>query len=392
MFEDETMGPEHMAKQERVQALLNGNDADYDRFSRSGSFADDSGFDDQPMRRGSVAADEGNFLAVRPNTGLEGPGFGQSFFAEDDSDSDAENLAANGSNLISARPNSRGVARGDDLSTIREADSEAEEDGVAAQGAQPRAQRSGSMRRAGAPSLEPMAFGRERAGTTVGWKNSPFTPDIYRNHEEEDIFDGYAARLKERSPELDHLKINANFLRGRMEHNPGVLDFGDGEQAPERGPLTQAQMFEEGEKLDYQQDEKDVNQRYLSETRHHNYWTKAHPNRPNQGAFMSKPDAGWDRVKSRGFLGLPWFASMLGSKLFGMKGGRYDQRKSDLARRNGTFERARETYGSRPEGRKGVTPDWINESNWAREKWASAERQTNPAAHAQARLAAKWGL
>lgn len=342
LFEDEMMGPERMQRRNEAAALLGGGDADYDRSSRRGSFMNDVDVDDEPMRRGSIAQDESNFLANRPDPGGESMGGGLPMIEEEASDPMFEDLR------LGSKP--------------------------------PKNARRGSTGRPGAASLEPMAFGRERAGTVVGRMGSPYTPDIYRNQDEEDHFDALGEREQLKSPDLDFRPVQAQFLRDRMNKSPDVLKFGDGRRAPERSPLTQDEMFAEGDKLDYQHDAKRRDQRYLSQGRHWKYWGQAQPDKPDRGAFMSRPDDGWDRVKSRGFLGLPWFFSMLGSKLLGTKGGRYDQRKADLARRKGTFERARETYGSTAEGRQGVMPDWIDQSDWARGKWRSAEMKVNPTA------------
>lgn len=310
LFEDEMMGPEHAAKQADAQALLGGEGADYDAFSRRGSFAQDADFDDEPMRRGSVGPGADAFYAQRP---LQEPV------------------------------------------------------GVSA-----RAGRVESMRRAGATSLEPMAFARERAGTVVGAQDSPWSPNIHRDGEHEETLEDWADARAERNPGADRLAMSKNIFKDRMDGSARAIP---GRTMPERDPLTADDLQEEAEKLDYQHDESKPSERYLSQDRHWQFWDQAHPEKPNRGAFMSKPDAGWDRVTSRGFLGVPWLFSMLGSKLFGTKGGRYDRRKEDLARRNGTFERAWETYGSNAHGKRGVQPKWMQESAWGRLKWAGKQAE-----------------
>ena len=238
----------------------------------------------------------------------------------------------------------------------------------------PRHGRVNSMLRPDATSLAPMAFGRERAGTAVGALTAPWDPNIHRDQELEQAHDfAIDDALTQVSPKVAPKLFRgarAQALRGRMNGDSGVFDHGyDGVPAPERAPHTQGELTAMGASMDYQEDAGRPDQRRLDPKRHWKFWKQAHPKKPGAGAFMSEPDAGWDRVQSRGALGIPWLASMIGSKLFGSKGGRYDRRKADLARRDGHFDRAWETYGSTAKGRKGVMPDWVGQSTWARGKW-----------------------
>ena len=331
------MGPQRMADRAFAEEKLGGGAADYDAFSRRGSFLDDD-VDDEPMRRGSIGPDADPFIARRPSQGMP---------------------------MVQAP-----------AQIIEEADSDDEMD------VRPRDGRINSMRRPGATSLEPMAFGRERAGTAVGAMSAPWSPNMHRDGE---LAEGHELRidrrlgidkaLEEDTPLTkdqikERVRQQAGLLRTRMNGDTRAL-FG---KATKARPAHSAEEFQAmGEQLDYQQDESNPSARYLDPERHWNWWPQARPDKPNHAAFMSEPDAGWDRVQSRGFLGLPYFFSMLGSKLFGTKGGRYDRRQADLARRKGTFERAWETYGSNDWGKRGVMPDWIRQSDWARGKWRSRD-------------------
>lgn len=344
MFADEMMGPERMEKRKQVDAVPAGGEADYDHYFRSGSFTSDLSTKVGMTPRGSLAQGDEDGLDSEPDSGLdigeEEPQF-------------VQEAGTAGEGLAAGEAGGRSIAG-----------------------------RTASVRRPGPTSLEPMAFGRERAGTVVGSQDAPFTPDIRRNDEDDAYFDQSLEHWQKKNPRTNYRPLAAQFLGWRMGMNNDrkFLGLGDGKPAQVRAPLTQDEIQAEGDKLDYQYDKSQPNQRYLSEQRNHQFWMQAHPEKPDayQGdaPFMSEPDAGWDRVKSRGFLGVPWLLSMLGSKLFGTKGGRYDQRKADLARRKGTFERARETYGLTTEGRQGVMPKWIGRSNWARQEWASADKRT----------------
>lgn len=325
MFEDEMMGPQRMADRAFAQEKLGGEGADYDAFSRRGSFLDDD-VDNEPMRRGSIGPDGDPFIARRPSQGM---------------------------------PAVQAPAQ-----IIEEADSDDEMD------VRPRDGRINSMRRPGATSLEPMAFGRARAGTEVGAMSAPWSPNIHRDPELEEIHQASIDRHLKQNPGERRGEYERGLLRARMNGKNALFNE---LQSPERPAHSEAELQAMGEQMDYQHDASDPGGRYLDPQRHWQMWRQANPERPHQGAFMSAPDAGWDRVQSRGFLGLPYFFSMLGSKLFGTKGGRYDRRKADLARRKGTFERAWETYGSTDEGRKGVMPDWIRQSDWARSRWRSRD-------------------
>lgn len=324
------MGPERAANKKLAADLLGGDGADYDAMPRRGSFVDDD-FDAEPMRRGSIGPGEDAFLARRPSQGA---------------------------------PANQGLGP-----IIEESDSDDDVD------VRPRNGRINSMRRPGATSLEPMAFARERAGTMVGAMSAPWSPNFHRDGELEDTRQDSIDRLMKQKVGESRVPHEAKLLRDRMQGNTrALLPKGiDPQQAP--APHSEDEFQEMGEQMDYQEVLDGQRMRHLDPQRHWGLWTRAHPKKPDLGPFMSAPDAGWDRVQSRGFLGIPYLFSMLGSKLFGTKGGRYDRRKADLARRKGTFERAWETYGGNAEGKKGVTPDWINTSTWARGKWAEKSRE-----------------
>ena len=323
------MGPERMANKAFAEKQLGGGAADYDAFSRRGSFLDDD-FDAEPMRRGSIGPDADPFIARRPSQGMPAVQAPAQIVEENDSDDETE--------------------------------------------VRPRDGRINSMRRPGPTSLEPMAFGRERAGTTLGTMSGPWSPNIHRDAELEEDRQFEIDGLLKQHPGEHRGKYQRGLLRARMNGKTDAMFPGTVPAEQARAPHSEDEFQAMGEQLDYQQDASDPAQRYLDPKRHWPMWTQAHPKKPNQGAFMSAPDAGWDRVQSRGFLGLPYFFSMLGSKLFGTKGGRYDRRQADLARRKGTFERAWETYGPNDDGKRGVMPDWIRQSDWARGRWRSRDK------------------
>lgn len=325
MFENEMMGPERVANRKLAAELLEGGDADYDRMSRSGSFLNDDG-GGEFMPRGSIGGGDEDFLGNRPLLEPEPrQGLAQ---IEEESDSDDE---------VAVRPR----------------------DG-----------RINSMRRAGATSLAPMAFGRERAGTEVGAMTAPWSPNIHRDQElDEEAHDEMEVALK-RHKGVKRGALQAAILRARMEGDSELF----GNSPAIRPAHTSQELQEMGQQMGYQHGASSGLMANLDPKSQWQFWRQADPDQPDQGAFMSAPDAGWDRVTSRGFLGLPYLFSKLGSKLFGTKGGRYDRRKADLARRNGTFERAWETYGATREGRKGVMPDWIQDSDWARRTWQQRSR------------------
>ena len=58
LFENEMMGPERVARQQFTDNTLRQDEADYDDFSRRGSFAEDDGYLRRPADNGADGVDE----------------------------------------------------------------------------------------------------------------------------------------------------------------------------------------------------------------------------------------------------------------------------------------------------------------------------------------------
>lgn len=386
MFVDEMMGPERMEKRKQVDAVLGGDEADYDRYFRSGSFVSHRSTEDETMPRGNIAQQDASFHGAEPNPGVD--------FGEGEQPM-----------IQAAGDNAEGRLDTDEM------------------GVRPRDRRIGSTGRPGHASLEPMAFDRRRAGSVAGAMSAPFTPDIYRNREEEVKVDNRAFKHEQAGRNGDALKLRAAFLRSRMQGSSMVLNFGAGHRAPvPTADQEKAEQARQNNGMSYLHAGK-----ALPESAGRDWdtylWARMDPgNRVSpehrgdaeemweemQGG-TTPPEKGWDKPKVGRFRSA---MSWLGNKLtFGMFGGKdYRARQEALAKRRGIVEhafanrqqyfderefdlanptadehmKAKEMYGGQHIGRRGVlhsaftpydnpryndTESWIKKSDYGRAKW-----------------------